>query len=437
MSWEIEIPVSHEDWLRVLLNRTTTERRKSMKSWFKVAVISAAMSRSVAMAGLFADLYTCGEVEDAEPSVPGNGKDKILRTVSYGAGMRVMGGESESASQFHFFRFDQDGCLVVFTNGYEVERAPRIQLRKNRVKRHPIGNWTNEVGFVGDAKVADKYGVFDAAWRESPWGILYDKEKEIDSNGIKSAVCEDHGCLLSDMSLRASYSNGPITKTWSRDMGKGLFLLLSGGYCCKFNSFGRVAFAGLFDGCDEGRDYKEEVDASMQENRAHWAELHGLTCKQAEDGYTEYVKRKGGVEFYRLPCGCVDINPLTGETEEKMFGGLDDDADNMLIQEKIGDIVAFRNALEKASCVYVGLSVEEISPRYWGRGKNKRSLEELVVKMREDHVWTNVCGKSLFVVDGLLDSEPQYSHGFRFDSRGRFVGYGQFQERPKVSKDED
>ena len=316
----------------------------------------------------------------------------------------------------------------MFTNGYEVERAPRIQLRKNRVKRHSIGNWTNEVGFVGDAKVADKYGVFDAAWRESPWGILYDKEKKIDSNGIKSAVCEDHGCLLSDMSLRASYSNGPITKTWSRDMGKGLFLLLSGGYCCKFNSSGRVAFAGLFDGCDEGRDYKEEVDASMQENRAHWAELHGLTCKQAETGYAEYVKRKKGMEFYCLPCGCVDITKLTTGMEDEGTKGEVSELDEKRFLKEFKRLVAFTNVLTRESCVYVGLTAEEPLIGIRRKGKNEQALDELIVEARQHCVWTNGCGKALFLVDGWVDSSPWYHSGLVFDQSGRFVRYGRFEE---------
>lgn len=422
----------------VLLNRATTESRKSMKSWFKVAVISVAMSRSVAMAWVLNDLYTCGVVEEVESSVPGSGKDKILRTVSHGAGMKVGGGEHESASEFHFFRFDQDGCLLVFTNGYEVEQHPVAVRTDNQRDSYGKRGWTNEVGYVSDAKGPDKYGVTDAGWRESPWGIRYDKRKEIDPAGLKESICANHDNVFSDTSREASHPGVPVNKFWNRAMGKGLLLLKDENYCCKFDLLGRMVFSGPFDLCEEGREYENMLAAATNERREEWANSHGLTLVQAEAGYAEYVKRKKGVELYRLPCGCINITHLTKDAEEEMFGGLDDESNNRLIRKRIEDIVAFGNALEIASCVYVGLSVEEIAHGYLRKGKNRQTLDKLVTKMREDHVWTKGCGKSLFVADGgWLASEPQYCRGFWFDAQGRFVGYGRFQERPKVGKDED
>lgn len=408
-----------------------------MKSWFKVAVISVAMLRSVAMAWVLNDLYTCGVVEEVESFVPGSGKDKILRTVSHGAGMKVGGGERESASQFHFFRFDQEGCLVVFTNGYEVaKRHEEVRVKGQKDCFRKIG-WTNEVGYVTDAKTPDKYCVMDSEWRESPWGICYDKKKEIDPAGLKESICANHDNVFSDTSREASHPGVPVNKFWNRTMGKGLLLLKDENYCCKFDSLGRMVFSGPFYACEEGFEYTNRLVAATDERRDEWAKSHGLTRKQAEDGYAEYVKRKKGVELYRLPCGCIDITHLTKNAEEEMFGGLDDESDNRLIQKRIEEIVAFGNALENASCVYVGLSVEEIAHRYLRKGKNRQTLDKLVTKMREDHVWTKGCGKSLFVADGWLGLEPQYGHGFRFDPQGRFIGYGQFQKRPKAGKGED
>lgn len=409
-----------------------------MKCWFKVAVISAAMSWSVAIAGLFDDLYTCGEVDDAGPSVPGNGKDRILRTVSHGAGMNAVVGERECASGFHFFRFDHDGCLVVFTNGCEVAKQPEEVSFSAKMDLFRKMCLTNEVGYVYDAKEPDKYGVMDSEWRESPWGICYDKSKEIDPAKIYESICARHGNVFSDTSREAGYLGAPVNKFWNRAMGKGLLLLKDDNYCCKFDSSGHMTFSGPFDLCEEGCEYANRLAAVTNERREEWAKLHGLTRKQAEDGYAEYVTRKGGLELNRLPCGCLNIDFLTKEAGEEMFEGLDSKTDNEMFQKIIEDIVAFSNALEKALCVCVGQLVDKIVFECWVRGKNKRTLEELVEKMRKDHVWTRGCGKSLFVADdGGFGLEPQYCHGFRFDSQGQFIGYGQFQKWLKGNKDED